>query len=87
MNELLRFQGLSTKCYSSGVELVLDKETFEAVCNKCKNNSNMYNFYVRSLRYDFFKNHTLNESATPCLSCMIEHALGVGCSCDYHQNN
>ncbi|MDH3360940.1 MAG: hypothetical protein OEL56_02035 [Nitrosopumilus sp.] len=40
MGELLRFRGLCTKCHSSGVELVLDDETLEAVCDECRNNTN-----------------------------------------------
>ena len=38
MSELLRFRGLCTKCYSSGVELILDDVTLEVACEKCKNN-------------------------------------------------
>ena len=29
--------GMCSKCYSSGVSLVLDKESFEVVCDKCRN--------------------------------------------------
>lgn len=29
--------GLCSKCYSSGVLLVLDEDTAEAICSKCKN--------------------------------------------------
>jgi len=28
--------GLCSKCYSSGVSLVLDEESFEAVCDECR---------------------------------------------------
>ncbi|MBT8251706.1 MAG: hypothetical protein KJO99_02580 [Nitrosopumilus sp.] len=29
-------KGLCSKCYSSGVPLVIDEETSEAICEKCK---------------------------------------------------
>lgn len=29
--------GLCRKCYSSGVPLMLDETTSEAICDKCKN--------------------------------------------------
>jgi len=30
-------KGLCSKCYSSDVPLVLDDDTSEAICEKCKN--------------------------------------------------
>ena len=30
-------KGLCSKCYSSGMTLVLDEKTSEAICEKCKN--------------------------------------------------
>ena len=41
MSELLRFRGLCKQCYSSGVELVLNEETFEAACDKCRSSNNV----------------------------------------------
>lgn len=28
--------GMCSKCFSSGVSLVLDEESFEAICDKCR---------------------------------------------------
>ncbi len=33
-----KFRGLCSKCYSSGVYLILDEETFETVCENCRKN-------------------------------------------------
>jgi len=36
MNRPEKIIGLCSKCYSSGVSLVLDEESFEAVCDECR---------------------------------------------------
>ncbi|MDH3657173.1 MAG: hypothetical protein OEM77_03460 [Nitrosopumilus sp.] len=33
-------RGMCHRCYSSGVSIALDEESFEAVCDKCSDNSN-----------------------------------------------
>jgi len=30
--------GMCSRCFSSGVSVVFDKNNFEVICDKCKNN-------------------------------------------------